>query len=286
MELVAGVSTNGSRVLCDYGIDNMGTIGDAAVSQDGIYAEAEGCGTAERYSSVEPDGRPTASQPGTPLALLLTSALERQVPIEQLYELMYSEMSEALLGWCRKRMKTRYRAINGLQAEDLSQRVWLQVWRFLPSFDYTRSDRGSPGGRLVTWVYLIAANAHTDWYRHDVLIRQVPLKVEVDSYRPVRYQSTTVHERMDERRYRASFTDPERNPEEQVVSQQYALYVQEACRKVLTKQQYTVLRLRAAGLSYDEIAEVLGTTMIAVKATLYRARITAGKAIGINVMTE
>jgi DNA-directed RNA polymerase specialized sigma24 family protein len=91
---------------------------------------------------------------------------------------------------------------------------------------------------------------------------------------------------MDERRYRASFTDPERNPEEQVVSQQYALYVQEACRKVLTEQQYTVLRLRANGLSYDEIAEVLGTTMTAVKATLYRARITASKAIGINVMTE
>ena len=199
---------------------------------------------------------------------------------------MYSEMSQTLLGWCQNRMKTTHRAINGLQAEDLSQRVWLQVWRFLPSFDYTRSDRGSPGGRLVAWVYLIAANAHTDWYRHDVLIKQIPLKVEVDSYRPVRYQSTTVHERMDERRYRASFTDPERNPEEQVVSQQYALYVQEACRKVLTEQQYTVLRLRANGLSYDEIAEVLGTTMTAVKATLYRARITASKAIGINVMTE
>lgn len=286
MELVVGVSTNGSRVLPDRGIDNMGSIGDAPIPEDGIYAEVEGCGTAERYSSVEPYGRCSASKPGTSLTLLLTIALERKVSIEQLYELMYSEMSETLLGWCRKRMKTTYRAINGLQAEDLSQRVWLQVWRFLPSFDYTRSDRGSPGGRLVTWVYLIAANAHTDWYRHDVLIRQVPLKVEVDSYRPVRYQSTTVHERMDERRYRASFTDPERNPEEQVVSQQYAIYVQEACRKVLTKQQYTVLRLRAAGLSYDEIAEVLGTTMTAVKATLYRARITAGKAIGINVMTE
>lgn len=286
MELVVGVSTNGSRVLHNHGIDDMGSIRDASVSQDGVYAEAKGCGTAERYSSVKPNGRPSSSQPGTPLTLLLTIALEREVPIEQLYELMYSEMSDTLLGWCRKRMKTTHRAINGLQAEDLSQRVWLQVWRFLPSFDYTRSDRGSPGGRLVTWVYLIAANAHTDWYRHDVLIKQVPLKVEVDSYRPVRYRSTTVYERIDERRYRASFTDPERNPEEQVLSQQYAIYVQEACRKVLTKQQYTVLRLRAAGLSYDEMAEVLGTTMTAVKATLYRARIAAGKVIGIEIMTE
>ena len=286
MELVVGVSTNGSRVLHDRGIDNMGILRDASVSQDGLYAEDKGSGTAECISGVKPNARPTSSEPRTPLTLLLTIALEREVPTEQLYELMYSEMSVTLLGWCQNRMKTTHRAINGLQAEDLSQRVWLQVWRFLPSFDYTRSDRGSPGGRLVAWVYLIAANAHTDWYRHDVLIKQIPLKVEVDSYRPVLYKSTTVHERRDERKYRATFTDQERNPEEQVLSEQYAIYVEAECRKALTKQQYTVLRLRANGLSYDEIAEVLSTTMTAVKATLYRARITAGKAIGINVMTE
>ena len=40
MELVVGVSTNGSRVLHNHGIDDMGSIRDASVSQDGVYAEA------------------------------------------------------------------------------------------------------------------------------------------------------------------------------------------------------------------------------------------------------
>ena len=286
MELVVGFSANGSRLVDDYGIDGVGILGDAEVPQDGLYAEAKGSGTGNDRGSVEGNVGRTSSEPGTPLTLLLTIALKRKVTTERLYELMYSEMSDTLLGWCWKRMKANKRALNGLQPEDLSQRVWLQVWRFLPSFDYTRSDRGSPGGRLVTWVYLIAANTHTDWYRHDVLIKQQPLKVEVDSYRPVRYKSTTVYERIDERKYRATFTDPERNPEEQVLSEQYAIYVEEACRKVLTKQQYSVLRLRASGLTYEEIAEVLQTTKTAVKSTLFRARVTAGKVIGIDIMTE
>ncbi len=283
MELVVGVSTNSSSGSNHNGINDMGIVTDDAVSQNGLCTKAKGSESAEHYSSVEHNDRPSVSRPGTTLALLLTSVLQKQVSTRELYELMYAEMAEPLLGWCRKRMTTY---INGLEPEDLAQRVWLQVWRYLPSFDYTRSDRGSAGGRLVTWVYLIAANTHTDWYRHNVLIKYVPLNIERNTYGSKRYQSGTLDERIDQRRYRASFTDTEPNPEEQVIDQQYAIYVTDACAKVLTNEQYTVLKLRAAGLSYDEIAEVLGTTHSAVKARLYRARVTAGKAIGINVMTE
>lgn len=133
---------------------------------------------------------------------------------------------------------------SGEESRDLTQEVFLQVYRSLPKF--------RQNSRFATWLYRIAVNRAVDAARGAKRWRFLPLLDEPGmSERPA---------------------DPDLEPEKVVARGQE----REAVQKVLMRcpvSHRQVLALRYyQELSLEEIAEVLGCTSAAAKVRLYRAR--------------
>jgi len=127
------------------------------------------------------------------------------------------------------------------EARDITQDVFVQIHRSLPSF-----RRGS---RFATWLYRIAVNRAVDAARGAKGWRWLPLNEMLKS-RP----------------------DPAQNPAEAMDRR----VEQDAVQRVLTAvpvQHRDVLVLRYyQNMSIEEIAEVLGCSVAAAKVRLHRAR--------------
>jgi RNA polymerase sigma-70 factor, ECF subfamily len=135
------------------------------------------------------------------------------------------------------------------EALDLSQEVFLRVFRTLPSF------RGQSS--LRTWIYRIVINQASNrqrWWRRRHRAQQVTL----DDAGPVQAQLTESR----------TFAMPD-----QLVEQHETADRVWAALDSLPFDQRTVILLREIeGLSYDEIAESLGVAVGTVKSRLARAR--------------
>jgi RNA polymerase sigma-70 factor (ECF subfamily) len=132
----------------------------------------------------------------------------------------------------------RFRLGSHLDAEDVSQRVFLQMIEALPRYH----SRGAPFG---AWLFRIARNAVID-HRRTHRIHE-PLEAVVDS------------------------ASAERGPEEATITAAEMERVAAALNH-LTDDQREVITLRfVAGLSHGEIAAVLGRREGAVRATQFRA---------------
>lgn len=139
-----------------------------------------------------------------------------------------------------------YNIVHGIvgraeEARDITQEVFVQVHRSLPSF-----RRGS---RFATWLYRIAVNRAVDAARAAKGWRWLPLNETLRS-KP----------------------DPEGNPAQSVERQAEQEAVQQVLMQVPVKHR-DVLALRYyQNMSIEEIAEVLGCSVAAAKVRLHRAR--------------
>jgi RNA polymerase sigma-70 factor (ECF subfamily) len=138
----------------------------------------------------------------------------------------------------------RYTASLGVTAcdgEDLIQEVFLSLFRHL--------QLGKPRSHLRGWLFRVAHN----------------LALKYRNTRAKR-QAVTVSERgLAERQI-----DPETNPEERVVEDQRQRLLMSVL-EALPEQDQNCLRLRAEGLRYREIADVLGMSLGAVSNSLVRS---------------
>jgi RNA polymerase sigma-70 factor (ECF subfamily) len=151
-------------------------------------------------------------------------------------------------------INTIHRAIgDAWEAEDLAQRVFLQVYR--------SAKRYKPTAKFTTWLFTITRNMILNEHR-----------------RRVRHAAESLDALQDSRDAEgggwqaADMTT--RDPSQAVVEREWQDKIAEAIRQLPEAQQTAVILCRYEGLSYEEIAEVLGCSVSATKSLLHRARLT------------
>jgi RNA polymerase sigma-70 factor (ECF subfamily) len=127
-------------------------------------------------------------------------------------------------------------------AEEIVQEVFLALFRHL--------EAGKPRTNLRAWVFKVAHN--------------LALK---DRYSPSHAHEQNVDEHSAEGR---EWTDPAPNPEQQAQHNQRRRLLRSVLR-ALPEQDQWCLSLRAEGLRYREIADVLGISLGAVSLSLTRS---------------
>jgi RNA polymerase sigma-70 factor (ECF subfamily) len=136
-------------------------------------------------------------------------------------------------------------AANREEAADLTQEIFLRIYRHLGSF----------GGRstLKTWVFRIAIN-----HCRDRLSRHYPATQSIDDEA--------------EEGSGVTIADPGRGPEELAVAADEGRRVMEGLSRVPPVFREAVVLRDLEGLSYEEIAEVLGVRVGTVRSRIARGR--------------
>jgi RNA polymerase sigma-70 factor, ECF subfamily len=137
---------------------------------------------------------------------------------------------------------------NPSDAADVAQEVFISAYRFLPSF---RNDSA-----FYTWLFRIAVNTAKNYLTSS---NRRPQGVDVDIDDAEQYDSADVLRDI-------------ASPEGLLSSEQVRKTVMDALQE-LPEDLRTVITLREIeGLSYDEIADVIGSPVGTVRSRIFRAR--------------
>lgn len=138
-----------------------------------------------------------------------------------------------------------YRAIgDAWEAEDLAQRVFVQVYRSAPRY--------KPTAKFTTWLFTITHNTILNEHR-----RRARRSAEsLDALN----EGAQLPD--------AGAVDPSREAAERELQQR----IHAAIQQLPEAQRTAVILCRFEGLAYEEIANVLGCSVSAVKSLLHRAR--------------
>ena len=135
---------------------------------------------------------------------------------------------------------------NNSDVEDVAQQVFIRVWKGAPRY--------RPTAKFTTWLLTITRNL-----------------VFNEARRRKRHPGDTldVHEGEET----LALTDPARHvPDEELLEAELQRTIESAIRALPEKQRMAVVLRRYESKSYEEIGEVLGLTVPAVKSLLFRAR--------------
>jgi len=136
------------------------------------------------------------------------------------------------------------RMIGAAEAEDVAQQVFLNVWR--------SATRWRPEAKVTTWVMTIAKRLVFNESRRRARARLIPQSADAQ----------VAHE----------FPDASPAPDRAILDQELDRAVQSAMASLGEKERLAVVLRRHEGMPYEEIAQVLGTSVPAVKSLLFRAR--------------
>lgn len=140
---------------------------------------------------------------------------------------------------------------NPEDAADVTQEVFLKVWRSLPAFQGDSS--------FATWLYRLTDNAAIDLLRREKK-RRGDASLDDEEYQ-----------------WDSTLADPDSSPEKKLERQELRRSVAEGLKK-LSEEHRRVLVLREInGLSYEEIAGILDLTAGTVKSRIARARTALAK---------
>lgn len=140
---------------------------------------------------------------------------------------------------------TAARMVGTAEAEDLAQKVFLNVWKAAP--------RWRPKARVTTWILTITRRLVFNESRRRTRTRISP--------------SSSSGEGQE-----GEFPDPGPDPSETLQRVELHDAIRSALATLPEKERLAVILREYEGLPYDEIAEVLGTSLPAVKSLLFRAR--------------
>ena len=135
---------------------------------------------------------------------------------------------------------------NPSDAEDVAQQVFLRVWR--------SARRYRPDAKFTTYLFTIVRNL-----------------VFNESRRRGRKKEVSIEER-EEQSHQQLEDRGERRPDAELLHAELCAAVDAAIEALPESQRMAVVLRRYEQLPYEEIAEVLGTSVPAVKSLLFRAR--------------
>jgi RNA polymerase sigma-70 factor (ECF subfamily) len=169
---------------------------------------------------------------------------------ESAFRALFEKHGRALMAFCNRFVRDPARA------EELAQDVFLKIHR--------GAARYQPSARFSTYMYRIATNHCLNEVRRG----EYQARPQVD---PASEDGAPL--------------DPDAlagtgaTPEEEVRGQALATEVDRLLRRLPEKQRAAFVLARLEGLSYEEVAEVLDTTVPAVKSLVHRATVAAAEAL-------
>jgi RNA polymerase sigma-70 factor, ECF subfamily len=136
-----------------------------------------------------------------------------------------------------------------IEAEDLAQRVFLRIWQAAPRYQ--------PKAQFRTWLFTIVRNL-----------------VFNESHRRARHRTEPLlNPEEEEGRGAADWQDAgQPNPAEETLKREKMSRVDAAIHELPSPQRLAVLLYAHQDMSYEEIAQVLKTSVAATKSLLFRAR--------------
>lgn len=150
-------------------------------------------------------------------------------------------------------INTIHRAIgDAWEAEDLAQRVFVQVYR--------SAARYKPTAKFTTWLFTIVHNTVLNEYRRRS--RHAAESIEAMAEPPDG----------DEGGGRQFADTRTSDPGHEAAERELREKIQEAVQRLPDQQRTAVILCRFEGLAYEEIAQVLKCSVPAVKSLLHRAR--------------
>jgi RNA polymerase sigma-70 factor (ECF subfamily) len=135
---------------------------------------------------------------------------------------------------------------NASDAEDISQQVFLRIWR--------NAKRYRPEAKFTTYLFTITRNL-----------------VFNETRRRGRKKEVSADER-EENSHHLIEDSPNRQPDAELLQAELQRAVDDAIAALPEAQRMAVILRRYDQLPYEEIAEVLGLSLSAVKSLLFRAR--------------
>lgn len=142
---------------------------------------------------------------------------------------------------------------NSSDAEDISQQVFLRVWR--------HAKRYRPEAKFTTYLFTITRNL-----------------VFNESRRRKRRSEVSSNEREENSHFQTP-DDPTRQPDNELLQEELRAAVDKAISSLPEQQRMAVVLRRYEQMPYEEIAKVLGLSVSAVKSLLFRARTTLRDAL-------
>lgn len=135
---------------------------------------------------------------------------------------------------------------NNSDVEDIAQQVFVRVWK--------SAKRYVPRAKFTTWLLKITRNLVFNELRRRSRHAHLPLQVEAEGdERPLKDEHATT-------------------PDASLLEQELQHAIETAIAQLPETQRLAVVLRRYDELSYEEIAEVLGQSVPAVKSLLFRAR--------------
>jgi RNA polymerase sigma-70 factor (ECF subfamily) len=153
--------------------------------------------------------------------------------------------NQLILRWERPIYALAYRTIGREEdARDVCQETFLRAFRALPGF------RGQ--AKFSSWLYRIALNLCRDWIRRERRAAIAPIPDDVD---PVEL---------------AVSREPSESIEELVARRQLARAVERAMTRLPEEQRTAIILKEYHGLTFQEIADLVGCPLSTVKTRLYQ----------------
>jgi RNA polymerase sigma-70 factor (ECF subfamily) len=167
---------------------------------------------------------------------------------EGAFRTLYERHAPAMFRYCHHFVR------NAARAEELAQDVFLSLYR--------ARDRYRAAARFKTFLYRVASNACLNELRRGGRERPADALGEGDG--PAELDA---------------LPSGEAGPEELARGKALESAVQALLAKLPEKQRAALVLCRFEGLSYEEIAQVLETTVPAVKSLIHRATVAAAAAL-------
>lgn len=137
---------------------------------------------------------------------------------------------------------------NSSDSEDIAQLVFIRVWK--------HAKRYKPDSKFTTYLYTIARNL-----------------VYNESRRRSRKKTVSSDQREDDHHLQYP-DDPAAQPDSTLLTAELQHAIDDAIQSLPENQRMAVVLRRYENLPYEEIAEVLNTSVPSVKSLLFRARTT------------
>jgi RNA polymerase sigma-70 factor (ECF subfamily) len=169
---------------------------------------------------------------------------------EAAFRALFERHGRATMAFCQRFVK------DAARAEELAQDVFLKL--------HATADRYQPSARFKTFLYRIATNHCLNEVRRG----EYRARPEID---PLSEDGAPL--------------DPDAlpgnaaNPEEMARGQALSRDVEAMLARLPESQRAAFVLARFEALSYEEIAQVLGTTVPSVKSLVHRATVSAAKAL-------